>query len=56
MIKQNKKYKGGPEIWNVVTDDTIECLSIDSVLKKVKEALQKGDRTISIERQGAPDF
>lgn len=47
---------GGPEIWNVVAwGDVRECRSIFSALEEVREALEDGCRTISIERQGAPN-
>ena len=47
---------GGPEIWNVVAwGDVRECHSVSSVMEEVREAVELGCRTISIERQGAPN-
>lgn len=47
---------GGPEIWNVVAWGGVrECCSISSVMEEVREAVGLGCRTISIERQGAPN-
>ena len=47
---------GGPEIWNVVAwGDVRECRSASSVMEEVREAVELGCRTISIERQGAPN-
>lgn len=47
---------GGPEIWNVVAwGDVRECRSVSSVMEEVREAVELGCRTISIERQGAPN-
>lgn len=46
---------GGPEIWNVVAwGDVLECHNIETIMVEVREALELGCRTISIERQGAP--
>lgn len=48
--------EGGPEIWNVVAwGDVRECRTISSVMEEVREAVELGCRTISIERQGAPN-
>lgn len=47
---------GGPEVWNVVAwGDVIEFRTTKSVIEEVREALELGCRTISIERQGAPN-
>jgi len=47
---------GGPEIWNVVAwGDARECRSISSVMEEVREAVELGCRTVSIERQGMPN-
>jgi hypothetical protein len=46
---------GGPEVWNVVAwGDVRECRDIETIMEEVREALELGCRTISIERQGAP--
>jgi len=47
---------GGPEVWNVVAwGDVRECRTTESVIEEVREALELGCRTISVERQGAPN-
>lgn len=47
---------GGPEVWNVVTQGPArECHDIATTVDEVRKALQRGCRTISIERQGSPD-
>ena len=47
---------GGPEVWNVVAwGDVRGCRTTESVIKEVREALELGCRTISVERQGAPN-
>lgn len=47
---------GGPEGWNVVAwGDVMECRTTNRVIEEVREALEMGCRTISIERQGAPN-
>lgn len=48
--------RGGPEVWNVVAwGDVRECRSIESVIDEVREAVELGCRTVSIERQGSPN-
>jgi hypothetical protein len=47
---------GGPEIWNVVAwGDVRECRDIATIIDEVREALELGCRTISIQRQGSPN-
>jgi len=47
---------GGPEVWNVVAwGDVRECRTTERVIEEVRGALETGCRTISIERQGAPN-
>lgn len=46
---------GGPEVWNVVAwGDARECRSVDAVMEEVREAVELGCRTVSIQRQGSP--
>jgi hypothetical protein len=48
--------RGGPEIWNVVAWGGVrECRDIETIMDEVREALELGYRTISIEKQGAPN-
>lgn len=47
---------GGLEVWNVAAwGDVRECHDIATIMDEVREALELGCRTVSIERQGSPN-
>ena len=47
--------RGGPEVWVVgAWGDSITVTSAEDVMREVREFLDDGCRTITIERQGAP--
>lgn len=51
-----EKLRQASEVWKVVAwGDVRECRIIESVMEEVRDALETGCRTISIERQGAPN-
>ena len=55
FVSANGSASGGPEVWNVgAWGDVRECRAIATIIEEVREALELGCRTISIERQGAP--
>jgi hypothetical protein len=48
--------RGGPEVWVIgAWGDSITVTTAEEVMREVRDLLDDGCRTITIERQGAPD-